>query len=154
MQITAYKSVDLNGNELHSLSTFLVMTEPYFLLDKNERTQQWVMYSLLAVFFLTLLIGLYTQSHNIDFDSFLVPLLAFSGGLYYLLNGLNLFGKGNLVLKHVPMGLPQLLQFVLVKWVSLSLQKAHKIAVISFGILSLLLGALLLSMGALVVIKG
>ena len=91
------------------------MTKQYFPLNKSERTQQWVMYSLLAVFFLTMLTGLYTQSHNIDFDSFLVPLLMFSGGLYYLLNGLNLFSKGNLVLRHIPLGLPLLLQFILKK---------------------------------------
>ena len=129
------------------------MTRQYFPLDRDERMQEWIMLSFLAIFFLTMFSGLYTQTHNIDFDYILVPLLMFSAGCFYFINGLNGLSKGNLVLKYVPLGLPLLLQFILKKWFSVSPEKAHKSAVLSFGILSLLIGIFCLFLGVVSIVK-
>ena len=130
------------------------MTKQYFPLDRDEKIQEWIMLSFLAVFFLTMFSGLYTQTHNIDFDYILVPTLAFSGGCFYAINGLNAFGKGNLTLKYVPYYLPQLLQFILKKGFSVSPEKARTISVFSFGIFSLIVGAILLFLGVVSIVKG
>ncbi len=68
------------------------MTKQYFTLDNKEKRQEWAMRFFLAVFFLTIVVGVYTQSHNIGIDNVLVPLLMFSAALFFLLNGFNMFG--------------------------------------------------------------
>ncbi len=130
------------------------MTKQYFVLDKGERKQEWIMLSFLALFFITILTGLYTQVHNMDFDYILVPALIISGGCFYAMNGWNAFGKGSLVMKYIPFYLPLFSKFNLKKWFSFSPEEAHRVSVLSFGILSLLVGAIRLFPAAITIVRG
>lgn len=131
------------------------MTKQYFPLDKDERMQERLMLSLAGLFIFNIILGVYTQSRGLySYDAILIPFSMFFGGFFYVINGWNGFGKGNLVLKYVPFYLPLLMQFILKKWFSLSPEKARKAAVRSFGILSLLAGTFCLFLGIVSVVKG
>lgn len=111
----------------------------YFVLDKKEKKQEWLLIILALVFFSTIGIGVYCQSHNINYNNVLIPTFCFSFGCFFLLNGYNGVTKGNLILKYAPAGIPFFLQYLFIKTASFSAHKARAATARMLGILSLLI---------------
>ena len=83
-------------------------------LNSKEQKLEWTLLALASVFIILIIVGVISQSRGVNYDYILVPAFFFSGGLFFLLFGLNGIAKGQLIEKWSP--------FVLTAWTKAIMQ--------------------------------
>ena len=83
----------------------------YFELDPREKRQEWLLLTLAILLCLIVVIGIYFQTHDKDYDNILVPIFLIIVSCYFLVLSINAFEKGNLVQKWTPAYIFKILLF-------------------------------------------
>ena len=86
-----------------------MVTQQVIKLNYKERKLEWTLCAVALFFLLLIICGVINQLRGVNYDSVIVPLFFFSGGIFFILFGLNGFSKGRLIAKWTP--------FVIAAWI-------------------------------------
>jgi len=117
----------------------------YFELDANEKRLEWTLLVLFILFAITIGVGVYTQSHDMNLDRILIPVFFSISGLFFLLYGLNGVSKKNLIQKWTPFYIYNILQYFSERLGSVEKVKAKSSVAKILGICGLLISAICFS---------
>jgi hypothetical protein len=125
----------------------------YFELDAKEKRLEWILLLLFILFAMTIGVGVYTQSHNMDFDRILIPGFFSISGTIFLLYGLNGVTKRNLIQKYTPFYIYNILQYLIERLGSVEKEKAKSSVANILGICGLFISVICFSIAIWDIIK-
>ena len=129
------------------------MVRQYFQLNAKEKKQEWLMLGFALAAFITIGIGVYTQTHQINKDYILIPLCMAMFGCYTLIYSINGFTSGNLVYKWTPFFIFQLIVFLIKTVASTAKEKATILSTKLLAVAGLIVSIIMFAFAALTLIK-
>lgn len=125
-----------------------------FELDHQEKKLEWLILFTAILVFLTVIVGVYFQSHGINHDNILIPLFFFLVTCFFLFYSINAFTKGHLVRKWTPWYVFSILLFLKKKLSSSPTHTAEKFVIKLLGTCGLIISAALFGLTILIIVRG